>query len=124
MALNMDVKFSKRPDCCPLCREQKTGLEFHHWDYDDETGCYLCEPCHIAVHGGTEWWNANDRPRKSSTWIVAAIENLVQKHLEKHPDENATQEIVDKYNIPDDEKRGHGVSVAVALEKFDAKGGG
>lgn len=114
----MSDTYQERPDTCPLCGEEKTGLEFHHWDYDDDTGCYLCEPCHIAVHGGTEWWNATDRRRRSQTWKVDAVENLVRQHVEAHPDETTVREIVERYNIPDDEARELSVLVELALDEL------
>jgi len=112
----MGGEYRERPDKCPLCEKEKSGLDFHHWDYDDDSGCYVCEPCHIAIHGGTEWWNAHDRPARSKTWKVAAIENLVRQHIEYHSEPGTADEIVKRYNIPDDKARGWGAEVEYQLD--------
>jgi len=113
-------RFKERPQACPLCGEKTTGLDFHHWDYDDDTGCYLCEPCHITVHGGSDWWHtATDVRGKSNNWRIKSVENLVKKHLEHHPAENSVAGIVDRYNMPDDEDREFDLLVEHALERLE-----
>jgi len=111
-------KYRERPDNCPLCSEAVSGLDFHHWDYEDDTGCYLCEPCHIVVHGGSKWWHqATDRPGRSQTWEIDALQNLVNEHVKEHPDEATVPEIAERYNIPDDEAREFDILVDFALDE-------
>lgn len=43
--------YQERPDACPLCETEQTGIDFHHWRYgENEVGCYLCQDCHDGVH--------------------------------------------------------------------------
>ncbi|WP_147441213.1 homing endonuclease associated repeat-containing protein [Halorubrum sp. Atlit-26R] len=84
----------ERPSTCPLCESVDTGLDFHHWRYgENETGCYLCRECHDTVHKG-------DGEAKQPGWLPAAIENLVDKHLQEGGQRDV-EVIVEMYNLPD-----------------------
>lgn len=86
--------YAERPDACPLCDEEKTGLDFHHWRYgEDEQGCYLCRECHDAVHEG--------KAKKSNVnWLVHCVEKTVHHHLNKQSDVDGVDEILERYNLP------------------------
>lgn len=87
--------YDERPDECPLCGAEQTGLDFHHWRYgENEVGCYLCRDCHDDIHQGKA-------QRSNSNWLVHCIGNLVAQHLEYHNDEPDAEQIVDRYNLPE-----------------------
>lgn len=88
-------RFEERSDTCPLCGEEKTGLDFHHWVYEpEEIGCYLCRDCHTTIHKG------KGRRTKTTPWLSYCVENLVGEHLEIRPEETGIQEIAERYNLP------------------------
>jgi len=39
---------------CPLCRNSRHNLDFHHWDYDKGIGVEICRDCHNRIHEGEE----------------------------------------------------------------------
>lgn len=88
--------FEERPDACPLCGVEATGLDYHHWRYTDgaEVGCYLCRGCHDRVHEG-------EAQRENPDWLVHCVANLVEAHANHHPDELAVDAIIDRYNMTD-----------------------
>lgn len=87
-----DIK--ERPDECPLCGTQETGLDFHHWRYgENEIGCYLCRDCHDAIHDGPA-------DRENPDWLVYCVEQAVQRHLE-HGGVADVAEIKSQYSMPD-----------------------
>ncbi len=84
-----------RPDACPLCGSEQSGLDFHHWRYgNNELGCYLCRRCHDVIHRG-------DAEAKTPGWLVACVENLIDRHLEYHNDIQEVDAILSRYNLPD-----------------------
>jgi len=86
--------YGERPDACPLCGTEQTGLDFHHWQYgEDEQGCYLCRDCHDDIHDGAKTEDPN--------WLVNAVENLVILHMEYHTTDPDAEQIVDRYNLTD-----------------------
>lgn len=105
-------RFEERPDACPLCDEEKTGLDFHHWCYTPEIGCYLCSDCHAHVHGDGE-----NIPSEDDAWKQTTVENLVQRHLETHPEMVDAEDIYERYNIPDTFRVWD--SVEAALDCYD-----
>lgn len=91
--------FDKRPDVCPLCGGDETGLDFHHWKYgyghcEQEVGCYLCRTCHDRIHEGKA-------KTANSDWLVYCVANLVEAHLEHHPGETDVDGIIERYNMTD-----------------------
>lgn len=78
---------------CPICLDEP--VEFHHWDYENNQGVYICRPCHNAIHDG----GARPGDSMGASWLDAAISNLIELHLERGrpPDPNAICEL---YNIP------------------------
>lgn len=102
--------YGARPDTCPLCGSEQTGLDFHHWRYgEDERGCYLCRECHDAVHAG-------DAGTENPDWLLHCISNLVELHIEHHQDADLdagfsdsdsdgvpvdVSSIIARYNLPE-----------------------
>jgi len=90
--------FAIRPDECPLCESENGYLDFHHWRYgENQLGVYLCRDCHDDVHG-------MKGKTENPDWLVHAIQNLVEKHVDEHPDEIDTAVILKRYNLPDVEE--------------------
>jgi hypothetical protein len=89
------TNYTERPDVCPVCGREESGLDFHHWRYgEDEIGCYLCRECHDEVHEG----KANTR---NVAWLVPCIENLVEMHIANHEQHPSPKTILSRYNLPD-----------------------
>lgn len=89
----IDSDFLDEPESCPLCGEEDTELDFHHWRYgDNKQGCYLCRNCHDAVHEG------GAQPSMSDNWLIDTVENLVGLHLEYHGNLEKN-EILSRYNV-------------------------
>ena len=99
--------YGERPDACPLCGSEQTGLDFHHWRYgENEQGCYLCRDCHDDVHAG-------DAGTDNPNWLLHCIYNLAALHAEHHGDDAVPLEettgtesldihrVIDRYNLPD-----------------------
>jgi hypothetical protein len=99
------IDYDERPERCPLCMTEETGLDFHHWRYgENEIGCYLCRECHDDIHRGkAKTSNVN--------WLVHCVRNLVEQHSERHDGEPDTEEILERYRLPDVEDL-----VAMAIE--------
>ena len=115
MCDNGTEEFKHRPYHCPLCDEEKTDLDFHHWVYKPEVGCYLCSECHVHVHGEGE-----NIPSKDEAWKQNTVENLVQRHLKVHPKMVDAERIYERYNIPDTFRVWD--SVETALDCYDDTG--
>lgn len=89
------TQYEERPDACPLCGVEQSGLDFHHWRYgENEVGCYLCRDCHDDIHQG-------DAKIKNPGWLVPCVKNPVELHLEYHPDNRDVDQIVNRYSLPD-----------------------
>ncbi|WP_255349674.1 homing endonuclease associated repeat-containing protein [Halostagnicola sp. A56] len=89
----IDSDFLDEPESCPLCKRNEPELDFHHWRYGDEKqGCYLCRNCHDSIH------EDEAQPSVNSDWLIKAVENLVNDHLEYHGDLD-THEILSRYNV-------------------------
>ncbi|GAA0275343.1 homing endonuclease associated repeat-containing protein [Halobacterium noricense] len=92
--------FEERPDACPLCGSEETGLDFHHWKYadgpgdDEEVGCYFCRDCHDRIHEGKA-------KTANTNWLVHCVANLVAVHIENHPKETDVEAIIDRYSMTD-----------------------
>ncbi len=103
--------YGERPDACPLCGSEQTGLDFHHWRYgENEQGCYLCRTCHDDVHTG-------DAGTDNPNWLLHCIGNLVALHIEYQYSDGDTLEestsgdvdtggidvrrVIDRYNLPE-----------------------
>lgn len=87
--------YRTRPDTCPLCGIDQTGLDFHHWRYgENEIGCYLCRDCHDDVHKG-------DASTENPGWLVQCVKNLVRLHIENHGSSADVEQILERYNLPD-----------------------
>lgn len=100
--------YQDRPDTCPLCGDEDTGLDYHHWRYgENKTGCYLCRQCHDEIH-------SNGARTENPDWLLIAIKNLAEAHTE-HREQSTTPKInhlIDRYNLPENQDL-----VATALER-------
>lgn len=71
---------------CPLCRREVAELDFHHWDYENDTGVGLCRACHNAIHGGEDGRVSIQQNRAEyyglGGWHYEAIINLIERDLE------------------------------------------
>lgn len=71
---------------CPLCRGEAAELDFHHWDYENDTGTEFCRPCHNAIHGGEDGRVSIQQNRAEyygvGGWHYEAIINLIERDLE------------------------------------------
>lgn len=66
---------------CPVCGALDPEFDFHHWDYENDTGVCLCRDCHDYIHDGK---TATEQSRQTGQdWRVQARERLVRLH-EKH----------------------------------------
>ena len=73
------AEFVERHPCCQLCRCGETGLEFHHWDYENDIGCYLCTECHEKIHTDSA------RPTEvGPVWIWLAVRNTIDRYYQIH----------------------------------------
>lgn len=91
--------YQSRPEICPLCGVERTGLDFHHWRYgENKTGCYLCRECHDQIHAG-------DAGTDNPDWLLAAIQNLANLHVENREGVTDVEigELIDRYNLPQNE---------------------
>lgn len=88
--------FDPRPDECPLCGNEASGMDFHHWRYGEiEVGCYLCRECHDAIHEG-------EASTQNPGWLVPCVKNLAQRHIEQHGDPDPDPDaILKRYNLTD-----------------------
>jgi len=73
---------------CPLCRSQRTDLDYHHWCYEPDVGCRLCRQCHKKIHGGerVREQKVTAESRGYYDWVYDALENLAVVEFEHHPD--------------------------------------
>lgn len=71
---------------CPLCRDEVSSLEFHHWDYENDVGVEICRPCHEAIHGGADGRVSIQQNRAEyhgmGGWHDYALMNLIERDLE------------------------------------------
>jgi len=67
---------------CAICGgwAAQDELDFHHWDYDEHIGVFLCRDCHDGVHGGEEAY-----PSNNEEWAREAAQNAVEMLLEEQP---------------------------------------
>ena len=102
--------YGARPDACPLCGAERTGLDFHHWRYgENERGCYLCRDCHDAVHAG-------DAGTENPNWLLHCISNLVTLHVEHHIDDVGADAIP---NLDDEGAAASGVNIPSIIDRYN-----
>jgi len=104
---------------CPLCRQAVDELQFHHWEYESDTGVELCAGCHYWLHGGEratqqrktarEWGAHEEWEPWTLDWRHDAIRRLLLADLVFISEERYSafdsagdyvQYVVDRYNIP------------------------
>jgi len=71
---------------CPLCHEkkEKKELDFHHWNYESDTGVHLCRGCHNDIHDGQTVSEQTNAAGEGETWKDLVFENLISFHKEHH----------------------------------------
>lgn len=86
--------YAERPDKCPLCGSEVSGIDFHHWRYgENELGCYLCRGCHDEIHRG-------EASPDYVNWLVNCMGNLVEEHMRHHGTDYSVDVILERYNLP------------------------
>jgi len=88
---------------CPLCHEtkEKTELDFHHWDYETDTGIHMCRACHEKIHGGKTATEQSEDAPHGAGWETVALANLKKLHKELYGDIRSFDAFRKRYNLPE-----------------------
>lgn len=84
-------------DHCRLCGSGG-DLDFHHWQYSDDTGCLLCRDCHSYIH---EPDGARPREGPGNEWVEHALRRLLERHSTHRPFIRAPEKVVEHYSLPE-----------------------
>lgn len=88
---------------CPLCLTlSPSNIDFHHWEYENETGVYICRECHNRIHDGKRAREQSRDLPDGETWHVPAGNNLVAIHEDNHGKAESWDDFFDRYNLPED----------------------
>jgi len=91
---------------CPLClASQPLNIDFHHWEYENDTGVYICRDCHNRIHDGKRASEQSREQPGHKTWHVAAASNLVAIHEDMHGEPESWRDFADRYNLPVEDPR-------------------
>lgn len=85
---------------CPACGRGRAedDLDFHHWDYDTDTGCQLCRTCHNEVHNGM---SASEQTEATGrAWQFEAVERLLQISNQNGLAFDDAESFKQRYNVP------------------------
>jgi hypothetical protein len=85
---------------CKLCNTDEVSLDFHHWDYENDYGCWLCRPCHDYIHKPI---GAQPSETPGDEWIRKAVDRLLERYKEHHH-WLSERRIMKQFNIPSDHK--------------------
>jgi len=86
---------------CPLCLTSvPRNLDFHHWEYENDTGVYICRDCHNRIHDGVRASKQSREQPGDKTWHMAAVNNLISIHEETHGKPESWCDFFDRYNLP------------------------
>jgi len=85
-----------RLEHCRLCGAVG-DLDFHHWRYDDDTGCLLCRDCHSYIHA-PEGGRPGEGP--GNDWMEIALPRLLERHLLLRPFLRAPDKVLRHYSLP------------------------
>lgn len=92
---------------CPLCDDRRhDGLVYHHWCYTTDEGVELCRDCHEYLHA-----DGDSTPMNDARWIEAALERLVDRHIDVHGRPESAGQVIDRYGVP----RDTGIMVSMTL---------
>ena len=106
-ALNVPWGYADETEhICPACgRSAPTdGLDFHHWDYDDDIGVGLCRECHLDIHEGVKASKQSGfAGGGEGAWKKRAIPILWHKYAPRTPSSSLEHELLEfkfRFNIP------------------------
>jgi hypothetical protein len=90
---------------CPACGfAEKYGgyqreFDFHHWDYQNEVGCYLCRECHTHIH---DEMRANEQTEETGReWQYDAVRRLLGLSGKNNLCFGSSHEFMSRFNIPE-----------------------
>jgi hypothetical protein len=93
----LDLGYQPR---CPCCGYATTygdrEFDFHHWDYENDTGCILCRDCHSHIHRGG---SVSEQKDIVDDWKTDAIQRLHERATGKFLEINGAEEMVSRFNI-------------------------
>lgn len=93
-----------REGTCLLCHEEKK-LIWHHWDYEENIGCWLCQSCHTYIHNGlgiSDFPWSNVLQRLTYRYIKTYYPNTYER-IERGNIAAFSRRIKEIFNIPFDE---------------------
>lgn len=91
---------------CPLClTSEPRNVDFHHWEYENDTGVYICRSCHNRIHDGKRASKQSRDQPGNETWHVAAASNLMAIHEDIHGNPESWRAFADRYNLPVEDPR-------------------
>lgn len=96
MVIVMSDRSGDELDRCRLCGSEDE-LDFHHWRYEDDTGCPLCRDCHSHIHE-PEGGRPGEGP--GNEWMEVALPRLVERHMRYNVLLTSGRLIAQHYNIP------------------------
>lgn len=93
---------------CPIClTKSPTNIDFHHWNYKNDTGVHICRSCHNQIHDGMRAREQTAESPSGESWKVTASNNLVCLHEKHHGPVESWDYIFDLYNLPDEPQYDH-----------------
>lgn len=85
---------------CPCCGYAVSyggrEFDFHHWDYENDTGCQLCRKCHSHIHRGLR---ASEQQEETGDWERDAIERLYERSVNNGLKFNRVHGFVQRFNL-------------------------
>lgn len=85
--------------CCER-REDTVTIDYHHWDYVNDIGVYLCRRCHTCIHEGKRAREQTKESPNGEDWRVPVANRLIGLHEQEHGRSNNWDEFFERYNIP------------------------
>jgi len=85
---------------CPCCgcpvEHGSREFDFHHWDYENDSGCMLCRKCHSHIHRDL---TAAEQARENGGWKSDSAARLYERALEFGLRFDTPREFMVRFNI-------------------------
>jgi hypothetical protein len=95
----VETRWEPRCPCCGKSEVYLDEIDFHHWDYETDTGCNLCRECHSHIHRGK---TATEQAKLSDGWRRDAVRRLFQRSTEHGLEFKRPFHFSHRFNIPTD----------------------
>jgi hypothetical protein len=92
-----DILYEPRCPCCGYALSYgDREFDFHHWDYETDTGCTLCRSCHSHIHRDEF---VSDQRDAVDDWKADAIQRLYDRATGKFLEIDNARDMVSRFNI-------------------------